>query len=86
MEYTIKSTKISEDGQTFWSSVVYLLTDGTKLEKEVPVFVPTDMDCVLASIENRGHTEQRKYDATQNNMTIKLEMDARFKLGVEIDK
>ena len=45
--------------------------------------MPEDKEYVLQSIENRGVSEQRKYDAIAKNNKIKLEIDEDIKIKLD---
>lgn len=72
--YKILSTKVN--GETLTTEVEYTFKDGEKLTISVPSFQPDTKADVLAGVENREISEQRKIDAEKKNITIKSEIDA----------
>ena len=70
--YEIKGTRLAAD--TLFVDTIY--TDGVKTERvEVPIFQPKTKDEVLTGLKNRGASIERKYQAEQEAIIVKPEVD-----------
>ena len=73
MTYTILSTTV--ENEILKTNVQFTLNDGTIITTDIPHFTPATASEVLDNIDNRELTEQNKYDAEQNNLLIKEQID-----------
>jgi hypothetical protein len=79
--FTINSTRI--DSETLTVNVTFTLKDESEITLDVPIFAPTNIDDVLAGLQNREASEQAKHNVAPIIQEIKDQLD-RDAVGIKL--